>query len=65
MTLQDDFTAAGQEYARRLEKQRETDRLATLVHEARREGNASAFALALEEAFAKSTDHTDTTTEEN
>ncbi|CAB4951909.1 unannotated protein [freshwater metagenome] len=51
MNLQDDFHAAGQEYARRLEKQQETDRLEALRLEARKHGNASAFADAMQHAF--------------
>lgn len=63
MSLQSDMTAAADEYARRLEKEAERDRLETLTLEARRAGNASAFALAFEEALG--TDATHTTTEEN
>lgn len=56
MSLQDDMNAAAIEYAKHLEKQRETDRLAALTLEARNAGNASAFALAFENALAGHTD---------
>ncbi|WP_028635879.1 hypothetical protein [Nocardioides sp. URHA0032] len=59
MSFQSDFEAAGEEYARHLEKQREVDRLAALTIEARKAGNASAFALAFEAALAAQHD-TDT-----
>lgn len=55
MSIQDDFAAAGQEYARRLEQQQEHDRLEALRLEARQHGNASAFASVMQEAF----DHLD------
>ncbi|HXH78175.1 hypothetical protein [Nocardioides sp.] len=51
MSIQSEFEAAGQEYARRIEKQQQTDRLEALRLEARKHGNASAFAAALEDAF--------------
>lgn len=65
MSLQDDMTAAAQEYARRLEKEREQDRLAALVAEARHHGNASAFAAAFEEALTQHDTDSNTDTEEN
>jgi hypothetical protein len=68
MSLQDEMNRGAQEYARHLEKQRETDRLAALVAEARHHGNASAFAQAFEEALAGriNTEHDDDTeTQEN
>lgn len=51
MSIQDEMNAAAQEYARRLEKQQETERLQALRLEARQHGNASAFATAMEAAF--------------
>lgn len=63
MSIQDDFAAAGEEYARRLEKQQETDRLEALRLEARKHGNASTFAAAIEAAFDQI--DTDTNDQEN
>lgn len=65
MSIQQEMEAAAQEYARRLEQQREADRLEALRLEAREHGNASAFAEAVEAAFAQldndhDTDSTDT-----
>ena len=58
MSIQDALQAAGEEYARRLEKQQEMDRLAALVAEARHHGNASIFAQAFEAAL--NAEHTET-----
>ena len=52
MSLQDEMTAAAQEYARRLETQREANRLAAIKLEVRHHDNATAFATAVEVAFA-------------
>lgn len=52
MSLQDEMTAAAQEYARRLETQREANRLAAIQLEVRHHDNATAFATAVEGAFA-------------
>ncbi len=51
MSIQDEFKAAGEEYARRLDRQAEADRLDALRLEARKHSNASAFAAALQDAF--------------
>lgn len=61
MSIQDEMQAAGEEYARRLEKQRETERLEALRLEARQHTNASAFGQAIQAAFDQlDTDHDDT-----
>lgn len=65
MSLQDDMNAAAQEYAKRLEKQREDERLAALKLEAQHYGNAAAFAQAFEDALAGTQHDTDTDTQEN
>jgi len=51
VSIQDEFAAAGEEYARRLDKQAEDDRLAALRLEARKHSTANAFAAALQDAF--------------
>ncbi len=51
MSIKSDFEEAGREYARRLDRQAETDRLEALRLEARKHSNASAFASALQDAF--------------
>lgn len=61
MTLQSEFRESGEEYARRLDRQAEADRLAALIRETRHEDNATAFAAAIEAAL---TGQTATTQEE-
>lgn len=56
MSIQDEFNAGAQEYARHLEKQRETDRLEALKLEARKHGNAAAFAQFFEATLAAADD---------
>jgi hypothetical protein len=64
MTLRSDFQAAGEEYAHRLDERAEAERLAALQLEARRTGNAAAFAEAVAATFAE-LDESHTTHEEN
>lgn len=63
MSIQDELQAAAEEYARRLEKQREEDRLAALTLEAQHHANGALFAAAIEAAFTNSQSDTDTTQE--
>lgn len=66
MSIQDEFQAAGEEYARRLEKQQTEERLEALRIEARHHGNAAAFAQFVEASFGHhDTDLSDTNTQEN
>jgi hypothetical protein len=51
MTLRHEFQAASEEYARTLDEWAEAERLAALRLEARRAGNAQAFADALASTF--------------
>jgi len=61
MTFQDEMNAGAIEYAKHLEKQRETERLDALRLEVQKHSNGSAFAQALEAAFAQhDTDTADT-----
>ena len=59
MSIQDEFAAAGREYARRIDKQAEADRLEALRLEVRKAGNASAFADAMQDAFDQLDNNTD------
>jgi hypothetical protein len=63
MSIQDEFAAAAQEYAGRLDRQAEKDRLEALLLEARNNGNATAFADAIQHAFDQL--DTDTNDQEN
>lgn len=65
MSLQDEMNAAAQDYARRLEKQQETDRLEALRLEARKHSNGSAFAQAIEAAFDQLDEAQSTLTDDN
>lgn len=52
MTLQQEFEAAGIEYARRLEDRRDADRLAAIAHQTQAKRNAEAFAAAVDDALS-------------
>lgn len=64
MSIQSEFQAGAEEYARRLEERRETERLEALRLEARKQGNASAFAEFFEATLTQSDNDTDDTNQE-
>lgn len=62
MSIQEEFRTAAAEYARRLDQQREEERLTALRIEARRENNALAFTAAIEGLEAHDRDPSQTNT---